>query len=35
MSIESIVVMIVMLTLTWGGFVFCLRLAVQKEKNKH
>jgi len=34
MSTESIVVMVIMLTLTWGGFAFCLRLAVKKEKAK-
>lgn len=34
MSIESIVLMIVVLALNWGGFIFCLRLAIQKEKTK-
>lgn len=34
MSIESIIVMVVVLILNWGGFIFCLRLAAQKEKVK-
>ncbi|MCB0834078.1 MAG: MetS family NSS transporter small subunit [Bacteroidetes bacterium] len=34
MSIESIVVMILVLTLNWGGFVFCLSRALRSEKNK-
>ncbi len=30
----SIAVMIFVLSLNWGGFLFCLRLAMKKEKQK-
>lgn len=35
MSFESMVVMILILGLNWGGFALCLTLALRKEKTKN
>ncbi|MBX7152733.1 MetS family NSS transporter small subunit [bacterium] len=35
MSFESILVMILILGLNWGGFALCLAFALRKEKTKN
>lgn len=34
MKLDTILMMILLLSLSWGGFVFCLILAIKKEEAK-
>lgn len=35
MNLSAIILMIVVLGLLWGGFLFFIQLAARKEKEKH
>ncbi len=34
MSMPALIMMIIVLTVVWGGFIFAVRTAVKKEKSK-
>ena len=34
MHAEAVIVMIFLFTLSWGGFLYCLLLAMKKEQRK-
>ena len=34
MRIETLIMMILFLGFIWGGFIFCIRLAIKKNKAK-
>jgi flagellar basal body-associated protein FliL len=34
MKLETIIMMVIILGVTWGGFGYCIRLSMKREKKK-